>query len=108
VEPIERIIAEAHPQVIVLSGAEGDDHAFDALRAGASGFLPLDTDPAELLRAVRIVAGGAMMKLRARPVAARRARVPHRPRATAPPARGIHPPGAGPGVARCRQAPRSA
>ncbi len=31
---------------------------FDGLRAGASGFLVKDTDPAELVRAVRVVAGG--------------------------------------------------
>src|SRR4051812_10572335 len=45
-------------QVIVLSADDGADRAFAALRAGASGFLPLDTDPAELVRAVRIVARG--------------------------------------------------
>jgi DNA-binding NarL/FixJ family response regulator len=45
-------------QVIVLSARDGAEHAFAALRAGASGFLPLDTEPAELVRAVRVVARG--------------------------------------------------
>jgi DNA-binding NarL/FixJ family response regulator len=44
-------------RVIVLSG-DDEEQAFAALRAGASGCLPLDTDPAELIRAVRVVAAG--------------------------------------------------
>jgi len=35
-----------------------DDYVFEGLRAGAAGFLVKDTDPAELIRAVRVVAGG--------------------------------------------------
>jgi DNA-binding NarL/FixJ family response regulator len=45
-------------QVIVLSSAHDDEQALAALRAGASGCLPLDTEPAELIRAVRLVAAG--------------------------------------------------
>jgi DNA-binding NarL/FixJ family response regulator len=45
-------------RVIVLTTFELDDYVFDALRAGASGFLVKDTDPNELLRAVRVVAHG--------------------------------------------------
>jgi DNA-binding NarL/FixJ family response regulator len=43
-------------RVIVLSPSEGDDELFGALRAGASGFLVKDTEPAELLDVVRAVA----------------------------------------------------
>jgi DNA-binding NarL/FixJ family response regulator len=45
-------------RVLILTTFETDEHVFDALTAGASGFLVKDTDPAELLRAVRVVAGG--------------------------------------------------
>ena len=58
VAAIQRIAAWCHAGVIVLRGDEDDEPTLDALRAGATGFLPLDTDPAELVRAVRIVAAG--------------------------------------------------
>jgi DNA-binding NarL/FixJ family response regulator len=35
-----------------------DEYIFDALRAGAAGFLVKDTDAAELIRAVRVIAAG--------------------------------------------------
>ena len=44
--------------LIVLSGTDGDDDLFEALRAGASGFLPKSAQQAELMQAVRVVAGG--------------------------------------------------
>ena len=37
---------------------ESDEYVYQALRAGASGFLVKDTEPAELLQAVRVVARG--------------------------------------------------
>jgi DNA-binding NarL/FixJ family response regulator len=43
---------------VILTTFETDQYVFDALRAGASGFLVKDTDPAELLQAVRVVAVG--------------------------------------------------
>jgi DNA-binding NarL/FixJ family response regulator len=46
------------PQVIVLTTFDADDHVLRALRAGASGFLLKDTPPPEILKAVRLVAGG--------------------------------------------------
>jgi DNA-binding NarL/FixJ family response regulator len=61
VDAIERIVAEPrHPaaQVVVLTASDDGDRAFAALRAGATGFLPLDTEPAELLHAMRVVARG--------------------------------------------------
>jgi DNA-binding NarL/FixJ family response regulator len=45
-------------QVMLLSTVESDEHVFEALRAGASGFLVNDTEPTELLRAVRVLARG--------------------------------------------------
>jgi DNA-binding NarL/FixJ family response regulator len=46
------------PRVIILTTFDIDEYVFEALRAGASGFLLKDTDPGELLNAVRVVAGG--------------------------------------------------
>jgi DNA-binding NarL/FixJ family response regulator len=45
-------------RVVVLTTFELDEYVFDALRQGASGFLTKDTKPAELLRAIRLVADG--------------------------------------------------
>jgi DNA-binding NarL/FixJ family response regulator len=44
--------------VVVVTTFELDEYVTDAIRAGASGFLVKDTEPAELIRAVRVVAGG--------------------------------------------------
>ena len=46
------------PRVIILTTFDIDEYVFEALRSGASGFLLKDTDPAELLQAVRVVAAG--------------------------------------------------
>jgi DNA-binding NarL/FixJ family response regulator len=45
-------------RVLILTTFELDEYVFEALRAGASGFLVKHTEPAELLRAVRVVAAG--------------------------------------------------
>jgi DNA-binding NarL/FixJ family response regulator len=45
-------------RVLILTTFELDEYVFEALRAGASGFLVKHTDPAELVRAVRAVAAG--------------------------------------------------
>jgi DNA-binding NarL/FixJ family response regulator len=45
-------------RVIVLTTFDSDQNVFDALRAGASGFLLKDVDPDELRRAVHVVASG--------------------------------------------------
>jgi DNA-binding NarL/FixJ family response regulator len=61
IEATRRIVADpdlAETRVIVLTTFELDEYVFDALRYGASGFLIKDTKPAELLRAIRLVAGG--------------------------------------------------
>ena len=49
------------PHVIVLTTFQADEHVVSALRAGADGFLLKDTDPAEIVRAVRLVAAGEAM-----------------------------------------------
>ena len=46
------------PRVLILTTFDLDDYVYDALRAGASGFLLKDTPPEDLVQAIRIVAGG--------------------------------------------------
>lgn len=50
--------ALAAVKVLVLTTFDVDEYVYEALRAGASGFLLKDTDPVELLRALRVVAEG--------------------------------------------------
>ncbi|NRQ37761.1 response regulator transcription factor [Nonomuraea sp. NN258] len=45
-------------RILILTTYDTDEYVFDALRAGASGFLLKDAGPAELLHAVRVVAAG--------------------------------------------------
>ncbi|MER6438066.1 MULTISPECIES: response regulator transcription factor [unclassified Streptomyces] len=45
-------------KVVMLTTFELDEYVFEAIRSGASGFLVKDTEPAELLRAVRAVVEG--------------------------------------------------
>jgi DNA-binding NarL/FixJ family response regulator len=45
-------------RIVILTTFELDEYVFDAIRAGAAGFLVKDTRPAELIEAVRVVAGG--------------------------------------------------
>jgi DNA-binding NarL/FixJ family response regulator len=60
-EATRRITADpglAGVRVLILTTFEIDEYVFEALRAGASGFLLKDADPEDLVRAVRVVAGG--------------------------------------------------
>ncbi len=60
-EATRRIAADAAlaaTRVLVLTTFESDDYVYEALRGGASGFLVKDTEPAELIQAVRIIARG--------------------------------------------------
>jgi DNA-binding NarL/FixJ family response regulator len=52
----------ADVKVVILTTFDLDEYVFEALRAGANGFLVKDTEPEELLRAVRaVVAGDALL-----------------------------------------------
>ena len=50
--------ALAEVRVVVLTTFELDEYVFEAMRTGASGFLVKHAEPAELVRAVRVVADG--------------------------------------------------
>ena len=54
------LLARSHapPRVLVVTTFDLDEYVFDALRAGASGFLLKNAPPEELVRAVRVVAAG--------------------------------------------------
>ncbi|WP_030935900.1 response regulator [Streptomyces sp. NRRL S-646] len=65
-----RLRALTHPpKVITLTTFDLDEYVYNALAAGADGFLLKETDPAEILRAVHLVAAGSAML---HPAAARR------------------------------------
>jgi DNA-binding NarL/FixJ family response regulator len=49
------------PAVIVLTTFDTDEHVLQALRQGAAGFLVKDTPPAEIVRAIELVASGESM-----------------------------------------------
>ncbi|MFP8962974.1 response regulator [Streptomyces nanhaiensis] len=60
-EAARRIAADERlpdTRVVILTTFDVDDYVYGALRAGASGFLLKDTEPMELLHAVRVVARG--------------------------------------------------
>lgn len=60
-EATRRILADAGehpPRILVLTTFDADEYVYEALRVGASGFLLKDTDPDQLVDAVRVVASG--------------------------------------------------
>ena len=60
-EATRRLVADerlAHTRVVILTTFDLDEYVYGALRAGASGFLVKDTEPMELIHAVRVVARG--------------------------------------------------
>ena len=57
----ERIVADAATagtRIVIVTTFELDEYVGRAIRAGASGFLVKDTEPVELIRAVRVAAAG--------------------------------------------------
>jgi DNA-binding NarL/FixJ family response regulator len=71
-------------RVVILTTFDLDEYVFEAIRAGANGFLVKDTEPEELVRAVRaVVAGDALLS----PRVTRRLIEEFASRAKAPPAR---------------------
>jgi len=60
-EATRRIAADddlAGVKVVILTTFESDEYVYQAIRAGASGFLVKDAEPEDLIRAVRVVARG--------------------------------------------------
>jgi DNA-binding NarL/FixJ family response regulator len=60
-EATRRIVADARlrsVRVVILTTFDLDEYVFEAIRAGASGFLVKDSEPEELIRAVRAVVRG--------------------------------------------------
>jgi DNA-binding NarL/FixJ family response regulator len=49
---------EPAPRILILTTFDLDEYVYDALQAGASGFLLKDVEPADLLAAIRVVAAG--------------------------------------------------
>jgi DNA-binding NarL/FixJ family response regulator len=59
IEATRRIVSSgSSARVVVLTTFDADEYVFAALRAGASGFMLKDVRPAELVDAIRVVAGG--------------------------------------------------
>jgi DNA-binding NarL/FixJ family response regulator len=61
IEATRRISADPAAQdarIVMLTTFDLDEYVFEALRAGASGFLVKDTEPVDLLKAIRVVADG--------------------------------------------------
>jgi len=59
IEATRRILGgDSEARVLILTTFDLDEHVYDALEAGASGFLLKDISPEQLAEAVRVVAGG--------------------------------------------------
>ncbi|WP_437582952.1 response regulator [Paramicrobacterium sp. CJ85] len=54
------------PRILILTTFDSDDHVYDALKAGADGFVVKRAEPAELVRAVHTVAAGESLLYPAR------------------------------------------
>jgi DNA-binding NarL/FixJ family response regulator len=67
-EATRRIVGDERlsgAKVVILTTFDLDEYVFEAIRAGANGFLVKDTEPEELLRAVRaVLAGDALLSPR--------------------------------------------
>jgi DNA-binding NarL/FixJ family response regulator len=62
IEATRQITASTDVRALILTTFDLDEYVFEGIRAGAAGFLVKDTDPDELVQAVRVVAdGGALL-----------------------------------------------
>ncbi|MCP5984562.1 response regulator transcription factor, partial [Klebsiella pneumoniae] len=64
IEATERLAgagAERPVKILVVTTFNLDEYVYEALRAGAGGFLLKDAPPAQLLHGIRTVAGGAAL-----------------------------------------------
>ena len=80
-------------KVVILTTFETDEYVYQALRAGASGFLVKDAEPEELIRAVRVVHKGEALlspSVTRRLIASLASRAPGLPAAGRAPGRGDH------------------
>ena len=86
IEATRRLLANLDdpPRILVLTTFENDDYVFDALHAGASGFLLKRARPDEVIRAIRLLAAGDSLLF---PAAIRELAARHSP--AAPSARGL-------------------
>ena len=88
VEATRRIAQAGGPRVLVLTTFDLDEYVYEALRAGASGFLLKDVPEEQLVAAIRVVAAGGSLfaptvTRRLIEEFARRVRTPERPAALA-------------------------
>ena len=58
IEATSRIVAEGLSRVLILTTFDRDDYLFDALRAGAGGFLLKNSDPDDLVDGIRAIGHG--------------------------------------------------
>src|SRR3954471_6246595 len=59
IEATRRLVAAGSPaRILILTTYDLDEYVYDAIRAGASGFLLKDARPAQLVDAIEVVAGG--------------------------------------------------
>ena len=85
IEATRRIIAaDEHARVLILTTFDLDEYVYEALSAGASGFVLKDDPPEQLIAAIRTIAGGEALLS---PAVTRRVirQFTRRPRATPPP-----------------------
>ncbi len=62
IEATRQILAgQPRPRILMLTTFDLDEYVYEAIRAGASGFLLKDVPPSELVHAVRTVAAGEML-----------------------------------------------
>jgi DNA-binding NarL/FixJ family response regulator len=58
IEATRHVVRESESRVLMLTTYDTDDYVYEAIRAGASGYLLKDAPPGELINAVRVIAAG--------------------------------------------------